>query len=113
MQETQEMQVSIPGSGRSAGGEDDSNSSILAWEIPWMEEPGELGSQKSQQVLETKHSNNLQNANYTGRHCYYCHLPVENQKFKLGNMNDLRLNIEILEVLNTRHSSFFEDGSQI
>ena len=54
MQETQEMQVSIPGSGRSAGGENDNDSSILAWEIPWMEEPGELGSQKSQQVLETK-----------------------------------------------------------
>ena len=62
MQETQEMQVSIPGSGRSAGGENDNYSSILAWEIPWIQEPGKLGSQKSLQVLVTKHNNNLQNA---------------------------------------------------
>ena len=106
MQETQEMQVSIPGLGRSAGGENDKHSSILAWEIPWTEEPGGLGSQKSQQILETKHSNsNLQNANFTGGHCYHCHLPLESQTFKLGNIDYLRLNVEILEVLNTRHSS--------
>ena len=51
--------------------------------------------------------------NYTGRYCYYCHLPAENQKFKLGNVEYLRLNIEILEVLNIRHSSFVEDGSHV
>ena len=62
MQETQEMQVFIPGSGRSAGGENENYSSILAWEIPWIQEPGKLGSQKSPQVLVTKHNNNLQNA---------------------------------------------------
>ena len=31
---------SIPGSGRSPGGEMATHSSILAWRIPWIEEPG-------------------------------------------------------------------------
>ena len=35
----QEMQVQIPGSRRSPG---EGNGSILAWEIPWTEEPGRL-----------------------------------------------------------------------
>ena len=30
---------SIPGLGRSPGGRDGNHSSILAWEIPWTEEP--------------------------------------------------------------------------
>ena len=38
---------SIPGSGRSPGG---SHSSILAWEISWMEEPGGLQSRELQRV---------------------------------------------------------------
>ena len=33
---------SIPGSGRSPGGGNDNPSSILAWRIPWAEEPGGL-----------------------------------------------------------------------
>ena len=40
---------SIPGSGRSPG-KGNGNSSILAWKIPWTEEPGgprSMGSQKS------------------------------------------------------------------
>ena len=36
--------VSIPGSGRSPGEETATHSSILAWEIPWTEEPGGLQS---------------------------------------------------------------------
>ena len=42
---------SIPGSGRSPEKEMATHSSILAWEVPWTEEPGGLqsmGSQKSQ-----------------------------------------------------------------
>ena len=35
---------SIPGSGRSTGGEKATHSSILAWEIPWTEEPGRIHS---------------------------------------------------------------------
>ena len=31
---------SIPGSGRSPGGGHGTHSSILAWRIPWTEEPG-------------------------------------------------------------------------
>ena len=32
----------IPRSGRSTGGEMVTHSNILAWEIPWTEEPGRL-----------------------------------------------------------------------
>jgi len=42
---------SIPGLGRSLAKEMATHSSILAWEIPWTEEPGRLwfiGSTKSQ-----------------------------------------------------------------
>ena len=40
---------STPGSGRSPGGESMANpSSVLAWEIPWREEPGGLQSTGSQ-----------------------------------------------------------------
>jgi len=41
---------SIPGSGRSPGGGNESHSSILAWRIPWTEEPGGLQSIRSQRV---------------------------------------------------------------
>ena len=45
---------SIPGLERSPGERNGNHSSILAWEIPWTEEPGGLqsiGSQKSQTQL--------------------------------------------------------------
>ena len=41
---------SIPGSGRSPGGRMATHSSILAWRIPWTEEPGGLQSMGSQRV---------------------------------------------------------------
>ena len=41
---------SIPGSGRSPGGGHGTHSSILAWRIPWTEEPGRLQSIGSQRV---------------------------------------------------------------
>jgi len=41
---------SIPGSGRSPGGGHGTHSSILAWRIPWTEEPGGLQSRASQRV---------------------------------------------------------------
>ena len=40
----------IPASGRSLGEEMATHSSILAWEIPWTEKPGELQSIESQRV---------------------------------------------------------------
>ena len=40
---------SIPGKGRCPGGEH-GNSSILAWRIPWTEEPSKLQSMGSQRV---------------------------------------------------------------
>ena len=39
---------SIPGSGKSLGEGNGNLSSILAWEIPWTEEPGGLQSMESQ-----------------------------------------------------------------
>ena len=42
---------SIPGSGRSLGKEMANYSSILAWKIPWTEEPGGLQSMGSQRVI--------------------------------------------------------------
>ena len=41
---------SIPRSGRSPGGGHDYQSSVLAWRIPWTEEPGGLRSLGSQRV---------------------------------------------------------------
>ena len=41
---------SIPESGRSPGGGHGDHSSILAWSIPWTEEPGGLESVRSQRV---------------------------------------------------------------
>ena len=43
---------SIPGSGRSSGEEMATHSGILAWKIPWMEEPGGLQSVGSQRVRQ-------------------------------------------------------------
>ena len=48
---------SIPGSGRSLEKEVAVHSSVLAWEIPWTEEPGRLqsmGSQRARHDLATK-----------------------------------------------------------
>ena len=39
---------SIPGSGRSPGEGNGNHSSVLAWKIPWKEEPGRLQSMGSQ-----------------------------------------------------------------
>ena len=41
---------SISGSGRSPGEGNATNSSTLAWKIPWMEEPGGLQSMGLQRV---------------------------------------------------------------
>ena len=41
---------SIPGSERSPGEGNAAHSNILAWEIPWTEEPGGLQSMGSQKV---------------------------------------------------------------
>ena len=41
---------SIPGSGKSSGKGMATHSSILAWRIPWTEEPGRLQSMGSQRV---------------------------------------------------------------
>ena len=43
-------QSSIPGLGRVPGGGRGTHSSILAWRIPWTEEPGGLQSMGSQRV---------------------------------------------------------------
>ena len=55
---------SIPGSGKSSGKEMAPHSSILAWEIPWTEEPGGLqsmGVTKELDTTERLNKNNRQN----------------------------------------------------
>ena len=53
---------SIPGQGRSPGEEMATQSSILAWEIPWTEEPGGLQStgRKESDRTERFHFTSLQ-----------------------------------------------------
>ena len=46
---------SIPGSGRFPGVGNGTLTSILAWKIPWAEEPGRLQSMGSQRVDMTEH----------------------------------------------------------
>ena len=61
MQEPQEMQVPPLGGEDPLEEEMAAYSSILAWEIPWTEEPDGLQSMGSQRVLHdcaTKHQNN-------------------------------------------------------
>ena len=43
---------SVPGSGRSPAEGNGTHSSILAWEIPWTEEPGGLQSMELQRVRQ-------------------------------------------------------------
>ena len=50
MQETQEMQVGSLGLEDSLEEGTATHSSILAWKIPWMEEPGRLQSMGSLRV---------------------------------------------------------------
>ena len=49
----------IPTSGRSPEGGNDNDSSILAWGIPWTEEPGGLQSMGSQRVRHDWETNTL------------------------------------------------------
>ena len=59
VQETQEMWVWSLGQDDPLEKEMTTHSSILAWEVPWTEEPGELRSKEWQRVghdLATKHS---------------------------------------------------------
>ena len=45
--------ASIPGSGRALGGGHGNHSSILAWRIPWTEEPGGLKSMGGKELDTT------------------------------------------------------------
>ena len=49
-QEMQETRIQYPGSGKSLEEESAAHSNILAWEIPWTQEPGRLQSMGSQRV---------------------------------------------------------------
>ena len=65
MQETQKIHVLPLGWEDSLGEEIATHSSILVWEIPWIEEPGGLLSMRSQSVghhLVTEHACTLEKA---------------------------------------------------
>ena len=51
---------SIPRSGRSTGEGKALHSSILAWKIPWTEEPGPLQSMRSQRVRHDQHDQHFE-----------------------------------------------------
>ena len=58
---------SIPGLGRSPGGGQATHFSILAWRVPWTEEPGRLqcmGSQRVRRDLMTKQQHQV--STFTG-----------------------------------------------
>ena len=60
IQETEEMHVLSPAREDSLEEDRATHSSILAWGVPWTEEPGGLQSTGSQRVghdLATKHTN--------------------------------------------------------
>ena len=56
----QETQVQSPGREDPLEKEIAIRSSILAWQIPWTEEPGGLQSMESQRVRQTEQLNNNQ-----------------------------------------------------
>ena len=62
-----ETRVQIPGSGRSPEKEMATHSSILAWRIPWMEEPGGLQSMGSQRVGHDQATSLLLSRGFTER----------------------------------------------
>ena len=59
MQETQETRVRALGWEDALEKEMATNSSILAWEIPWTEEPGGLQSMRSQRDITQRLNNEL------------------------------------------------------
>ena len=87
----------IPGSGRSPGEGNGNYSSILAWEIPWTEEPGGLQSmrlQKSQRWFShwTKTTTNL----YTKLcKCYSRHVYTGGWSQWAGGNNHINLEVWI------------------
>ena len=73
MQELQET-GSIPGLGRSSGGGDSNLSSILAWKIPWTEEPSGLHPMGSQESDKSEQPNN--NKEHTGATSFSAAFPT-------------------------------------
>ena len=59
---------STPGSGRSPGVGNGNHSSIHAWEIPWIEEPGGVGLQSTGSQSQTGLSNLARANTYTHTH---------------------------------------------
>ena len=62
---------SIPGSGRSSGGGHATHPSVLAWKIPWTEQPGGLQSMLSQRAGHDWATE--QQGRGSKRKCQYCH----------------------------------------
>ena len=54
----------IPGSGRFPGGGNGNPSSVLAWKIPWTEEPRGLQSMGSQRVRHDSANEDTQTCSY-------------------------------------------------
>ena len=78
---------SIPLLGGSPREGNRTHSSILAWEIPWTEEPGGLESMKSQRVghnLATEHAHNIT----LGVHFVLCHYFIINKPTRTSSSQE-------------------------
>ena len=56
MQETQETQIKSLGGGDLLEEEMATHSSILAWKIPWTEEPGTYSPWRHKELITTEHT---------------------------------------------------------
>ena len=79
---------SVPESGRSPGGGNATHSSILAWEIQWTEEPGELQSMGSQSIVHEELSTHTAYSFYWPHLCKFFLHDVNLCKFR--NLNSLK-----------------------
>ena len=74
----------IPGSGRSPGEENGNHSGILAWRIPWTEEPAGL------QTIRIRH--NWSDLTLTHPHVNYIYSIFILKKYKISEKREILLN---------------------
>ena len=65
---------SIPRSGRSAGVGNGCYTSILAWQIPWTEEPGRLQSMRSKELCVYTHTHTHRSWSKSGPKVFLCEI---------------------------------------
>ena len=84
MQETQEMQAQSPGKENPLEKEMATRSSILAWKIPWREEPGRLQSMGVAKEPDTTERLQFQTFLADNKIPYHISLPARSNGIKSG-----------------------------